>query len=334
MAGFTIDGNGTGANGIVGDATQGYLYLDGMDLRNLNKALGDASYIHTVKAKGCTFFGNVNGIYAPIDSIFDGCFISANTVAGVYCGNGANANIFTGNKVEWNQQYGMHLQDCADITITGGVFDRNYLEGLLIDNTTSYVAITGVSFKRNGRTDTSANWAHMRLTGSANHIVISGNTTRTGQDDGGTGTVTPQYAIDIASASVDSVTITGNDLTGWTSGGAIRIAAAATNIVARANLGAEDIEAVLSIVSAAGTTVLDGTVTNIVVTGTTTQALTLPGARTGRKFRLTNRSTGTVTVNRAGADTINGAAGGLAVTTGLMADLIVNGGTDWVGKAY
>jgi hypothetical protein len=82
-----------------------------------------------------------------------------------------------------------------------------------------------------------------------------------------------------------------------------------------------------SITSTAGTTGLSGSDHIVVVTGSTTHTLTLVAASTGRILILKNRSTGTVTVNRAGSDTIDGGTT-FNLTTGQATTLVANG-TDW-----
>jgi hypothetical protein len=62
------------------------------------------------------------------------------------------------------------------------------------------------------------------------------------------------------------------------------------------------------VTSAAGTTALDATDHIVIVIGTTTETLTLVACATGRELILANDSTGNVTVNRAGSDTIGSAA--------------------------
>lgn len=84
---------------------------------------------------------------------------------------------------------------------------------------------------------------------------------------------------------------------------------------------------VQSIVSAAGTTVLTATDHFVCVTGTTTQTLTLPAASNGRWLLLKSRSTGTVTVNRSGGDTIDGGTT-INITAGNAIMLVANG-SDW-----
>jgi hypothetical protein len=83
-----------------------------------------------------------------------------------------------------------------------------------------------------------------------------------------------------------------------------------------------------NITASAGTTVLGIAVDAAIVTGSTTHTLTLPAAATGRRLFLKNRSTGTVTVNRAGSDTIDGGTT-FNLTAGQGTILIVNNSTDW-----
>jgi hypothetical protein len=59
------------------------------------------------------------------------------------------------------------------------------------------------------------------------------------------------------------------------------------------------------IATAAGTTVGLPTDQTVVFTGTTTETYTMPACSLGRKITIKNLSTGTVTVNRAGADTLD-----------------------------
>jgi hypothetical protein len=90
--------------------------------------------------------------------------------------------------------------------------------------------------------------------------------------------------------------------------------------------GAQTVK-VRSVPSAGATTVLGAADYFICVTGALTQTLTLPAATDGRVLVIKNRSTGLVTVNRAGADTIDGGTT-IAVASGASITLIANA-TDW-----
>ena len=84
-----------------------------------------------------------------------------------------------------------------------------------------------------------------------------------------------------------------------------------------------------SIATAAGTTVGAATDHVICFTGSTTQTYTLPACATGRILIIKNRSTGTVTVNRAGSNTIDGGTT-IALLGGANDSItLIGNGTDW-----
>ncbi len=88
--------------------------------------------------------------------------------------------------------------------------------------------------------------------------------------------------------------------------------------------------AVLSVATAAGTTAGAATDDVVVFTGATTQAYTLPACVTGRRLIIKNRSSGTVTINRAGSDTIDGGTT-LSLAGGANGSYtLVGNATDWV----
>lgn len=86
------------------------------------------------------------------------------------------------------------------------------------------------------------------------------------------------------------------------------------------------------VVSSGGTTTATPGVDVVIVTGTLAHTIVCPACRLGYHFQVINRSTQTVTVNRANADTINGGTT-IAVLTGQI--LMVTGNvSDWAGKAF
>lgn len=82
-----------------------------------------------------------------------------------------------------------------------------------------------------------------------------------------------------------------------------------------------------SVVTAAGTTTGLAADHFVVFTGATTQIYALPAAAAGRQLLIKNRSTGAVTVNRTGTDTIDGLTT-LNVAAGVGITLVANS-TDW-----
>lgn len=84
---------------------------------------------------------------------------------------------------------------------------------------------------------------------------------------------------------------------------------------------------VRSVAASSGTTTLNGTDDTAILTGAAIHTFTLPAASNGRRLFIKNRSSLALTVNRAGADTIDGLTT-IAVATGTAKILIANG-TDW-----
>jgi hypothetical protein len=64
---------------------------------------------------------------------------------------------------------------------------------------------------------------------------------------------------------------------------------------------------VTEIVTTGGTTVIGSTEHIIILTGSSTHTLTLPTKTNGRELIIVTKSTGDITINRAGSDTIDGA---------------------------
>jgi hypothetical protein len=88
----------------------------------------------------------------------------------------------------------------------------------------------------------------------------------------------------------------------------------------------------LSVTTAAGTTTGTALDHVVIFTGSTTQTYTMPACATGREIILINRSTGAITVNRAGADTINSGTT-TSLTTGQMGHFIGNV-ADFAGRVF
>ncbi len=104
------------------------------------------------------------------------------------------------------------------------------------------------------------------------------------------------------------------------------------NLVGKQGLGL----GVSSTATAAGTTVLTAASSALqVFTGSTTQTVTLAaanafGAGIAQVLVVKNLSSGNVTINRAGSDTIDAAGTTLTLTTGQVAVLMSDGVSKWV----
>jgi hypothetical protein len=134
------------------------------------------------------------------------------------------------------------------------------------------------------------------------------------------GTLSVTNTTDATSSSTGAVTVAG--------GGNF-----AKNVLARQGFA----HGVTNVTTAAGTTVLTNASTTIqIATGTTTQTFTLPaanalGAGISQKLVIKNRSTGNVTINRAGSDTIDGGTSATLIgAANECVELQSNGVSEWV----
>ena len=120
---------------------------------------------------------------------------SGNGSHGFACDSVGATVMFTANRVEWNQGYGLYLYAGDAWNVTGNCFDRNWGAGVcaLKMRTTS---ITGNVFRRCGK-DTAKlpeaeNSCQVRLEECSGLTFVS-NVCAAGRDDGGHGTYTPQF---------------------------------------------------------------------------------------------------------------------------------------------
>ena len=105
--------------------------------------------------------------------------------------------MFTANRVEWNKEYGLHLERSYAWNVTGNNFDHNWGAGIHI-NRVSNSTFTGNVFRRNGNDATKLmegedESCHMIIQGCRG-ISVTGNTGGAGRDDRGQGAPKPNYA--------------------------------------------------------------------------------------------------------------------------------------------
>jgi hypothetical protein len=120
---------------------------------------------------------------------------SGNGSHGFACESVGATVMFTANRVEWNQGYGLYLYSGDAWNVTGNCFDRNWGAGLcsLKMRTT---AVTGNVFRRCGKDSSQLpegkNSCQVRLE-ECSGLSLVGNVCAAGRDDGGKGEYTPQY---------------------------------------------------------------------------------------------------------------------------------------------
>jgi hypothetical protein len=120
---------------------------------------------------------------------------SGNGSHGFACDSVGATVMFTANRVEWNQGYGLYLCGGDAWNVTGNCFDRNWGAGLCATKMRT-TSITGNVFRRCGKDS--------RLLAEGEHscqvrleecsgLSFVGNVCAAGRDDGGRGEYTPQF---------------------------------------------------------------------------------------------------------------------------------------------
>lgn len=176
--------------------------MDGVIVRQSNNGYGDGTrYWHGSRLNYCVFTENGgHGIANLVDSYVGHTQVAASDSQGIQCASGSNDTNYINCKVEFNLGHGYSFFSCQNITIVGGVIDRNYKVGTRFAGTANNISVTGTIYRRNGRNGVSGENAHISFDGSSvTGINIANIQTKTGADDDGSGPDTPAYAVAVVS---------------------------------------------------------------------------------------------------------------------------------------
>ena len=158
---------------------------------------GSHSNFYNIHALGCNY-----GAQRIRDTRWYGGRIAASKFDGIYLPAGASDNKFD-LKLDFNERWGLWASSCNDLQIFSEAIDRNYVGGIKL---TDCHRVGGtVNLARNGRNDSGASGedTHLHLSGCSG--VVLSTTTSTGQDDGGTGTLTPRYSVTLDGTNSNNV---------------------------------------------------------------------------------------------------------------------------------
>ena len=252
IAGLFLDGGNIGSDGISAGSTQ--LTLNRVTVVRCTNGLGSAAgadlYTHVPTIIDCEFANCINGVVNLVDGVMMAGAVSACTY-GINLGAGAAANNFIGVRAEWCSQHNIHIYQSQKIQFIGGLVDAASTAGAYLAGA-SDIHFVGVQFARNGRTNDTT-WlgnSHLVLDSNNAAIAITNPVWTKGQDDTGSGPVTPQYGITYNNTN-DRVVITSGDGGGYTA--AFSRGTEPTSYVLRDVSGAGD-----SIVTAARPYIRDG----------------------------------------------------------------------------
>ncbi|MBR7132379.1 MAG: right-handed parallel beta-helix repeat-containing protein [Clostridia bacterium] len=147
-----------------------------------------------------------SGVYIDgWDGWISNSIFSSNGDYGIKGVNATASITFTGNRIEWNNMGGFYFELGNTIAINSNHFDRNMGPAIHLPETAERVdcVISGNIFWRNGKPrkqpfENPYLSAHIYM-GRCEKFLISNNVMKVGCDDGGGGTVSPDYGVVIHS---------------------------------------------------------------------------------------------------------------------------------------
>ncbi len=110
----------------------------------------DCGYSGVNRIECCNIHDNSGyGIARCVDSIVSLNYLNVNGAGGIHLPAGANDNIITQNKVEWNHGYGINAEDAKHNVMSGNNIDRNGRSGVRLSGCERTVVTANV-LRRNG----------------------------------------------------------------------------------------------------------------------------------------------------------------------------------------
>ncbi|HCI4636960.1 TPA: right-handed parallel beta-helix repeat-containing protein [Klebsiella quasipneumoniae subsp. quasipneumoniae] len=178
--------------------------------------VGVGNFIKYIKidVNNCIISSNKIGIKNIVDSKVYGGSINGNYADGIYLGKGANDNIFTNIKVEWNKGRNFYVENSVNNIVSSSIFDRSGLQGVFASK--SQLIIDSCIFRRNSAlVEDDSMSCHIYIEGEGSSILIKSIKTLIGKDDNRKGNLSPNNTIIFAGESnLMTAIIADSDLTG------------------------------------------------------------------------------------------------------------------------
>lgn len=283
-----------------------------------------------------------SGIRNPVDSRINNNTINVNGGHGIDMQAGANDNVITNNKIEWNAIRGITAYDNANLVIANNTVDRNGWAGFRIQSVDSGTIANNV-LRRNGALAEGLAEDDVNIYESGNTgVVFSANVTKTGANDGGGGYLSPLTAI--KSNAGTRVTHSGNDYSGGTTNGRVVLTTGVDELMAgNQGVGIQQLGRTSAFVGIGSTSTL---------AAGANQVFTFPGielstyhhgriyqlsiaGRTGTGVRTAalvsfqvHREGGSATFSNPVIQVVNGSAGQVAISGGTVVSVGLSVATD------
>lgn len=171
--GLTFDGGENGYNNCICINRGAFITIKDNYFRNFKSAMGDGVGLQTFiiennKINLCNI-----GIWSVVDSRIINNTINANVI-GIKFGSGANDNIITSNKIEWNSGFGIEMYLCTSNVISENIIDRSGSVGITASNVNNTIISNNV-FRRNGSTTLTPRDMSQIYLETCSNMTLNGN---------------------------------------------------------------------------------------------------------------------------------------------------------------
>lgn len=216
IEGITFDGNNKKSSGISGGGYNGIIknckiYQCDIGIgKNLKSDY--TGYLFTTNIDGCMVDNCNQGVTNIVDSKLNNSYVYSCHI-GIMLTGGDNTLI--GNKIEWNNQYGIKTKWTSHCVISSNIFDRNGFAGIYFDSSSSSDVLSSNVFRRNGALGKEdSEKAQIVLEGTKNITISGNNTVVDNSQDDKKGALVPEFAVYIINTT--NIILSGNDLSGGT----------------------------------------------------------------------------------------------------------------------
>lgn len=174
-----------------------------------NNLIRSTSFLQTISGNGNTGYADM------VDGFFNNIIANANSNNGISLTTGESSHVVMNSRLEFNGEHGLNQFGASRVQVSNTLFDRNFEAGLSCSGALNSNYSNNI-FARNGKNNTlTGERSQILFGGACDNLTFTGNVARIGQEDGGTGAITPDYGIEWAAGhTCTNITMTGNNFEG------------------------------------------------------------------------------------------------------------------------
>lgn len=187
--------------------------FEGCGIYRFSVGLGWQNYTGTLFATRCSVSGNADGIKNLIDSNVIATVINANG-RGVALLTGANNNSFIGVRCEWNDGDNYYGFNSIENVIVGELCDRAGRGGVVAAGTASWVVSSTIIRRSGANTAVGDDYSANVVCVDNGSVTLNGVLFGRGQNDDGTGIVSPSFCITTRGSGNPTLIASGCDMSG------------------------------------------------------------------------------------------------------------------------